>query len=429
MPESRQSTRRTFLMTAGAVSAAALAPRGLFAQNSAESSIAVAVMGCNGRGTALAKAFAAQPNVKVKTICDADERVLAKRQPEIAKVAPGVEATFDYRRVLDDKEIDVLVVATPDHWHVPATILGCQAGKHVYVEKPLAHNVREAEWVEQAARKYDRVVQVGTQRRSFPAIQEGIQRLHEGEFGKIRYCRGWYNNRRPSIGHGRSADVPAELHYDLWQGPADLVDYRDNYLHYNWHWFWRWGTGELGNNGVHALDVCRWGLGVESPIEVTSAGEKLRWDDDQETPDTHLVTWKFDDGKLMHWECLSWSALGFEHSQFGASFHGEGPTLVVDGSGYTLFDEKNNELEKKGGPGGDDLHVRNFLECVREGRKPNADVAIGRRSTELCLWGNVAHRAGRSIKPAADRDAAELQPFIGREYGEGWEKKLSDAAS
>ena len=429
MQDSRQSNRRTFLVTAGALTAVALAPKSLFGQNSAAESLTVAVMGCNGRGTSLATAFAGQPNVRVKTICDADERVLAKRQPEVAKVAPDVQTTFDYRRVLDDKDIDVLVIAAPDHWHVPATILGCQAGKHVYVEKPLAHNVREAEWVEQAARKYDRVVQVGTQRRSFPGIQEGMQRLLEGEFGKIRYSRGWYNNRRGSIGHGKAAPVPAGFHYDLWQGPADATDYRDNYAHYNWHWFWRWGTGELGNNGIHALDLCRWGLGVETPTEVTSAGEKLRWNDDQETPDTHLVTWKFDDGKMMHWECLSWSALGFEHSQFGASFHGEGPTMVVDGSGYTLFDEKNQQIEKKGSGGGDSAHVADFLAAVRENRRPNADVSIGRRSTELCLWGNVAHRAGRAVKPADDRDSADLQPFLGREYAEGWEKKLADAVS
>ena len=186
------------------------------------------------------------------------------------------------------------LVAAPDHWHAPAAILACQAGKHVYVEKPCCHNPREGELAIAAARRHKRVVQVGTQRRSWPGVIEGIDKLRTGAIGRVLYSRGWYNNRRASIGHGKPAPVPAWLDYTLWQGPVPERPYRDNILPYFWHWYWHWGTGELGNNGVHALDMCRWGLGVDYPTHVSSGGGRYRYDDDGQTPDTHTVTYDFD---------------------------------------------------------------------------------------------------------------------------------------
>src|SRR5690606_6819673 len=184
-----------------------------------------------------------------------------------------------FRRILDDKHVDALIIAAPDHWHAPATIMACNAGKHVYVEKPACHNPYEGELMIEAARKHKRVVQVGTQRRSSPTFLQAIERVHRGDLGKVYMARGWINSTRPNIGYGKPADVPENLNYELWQGPAPDRPYQDNLIHYNWHWFWHWGTGELGNNGIHALDVCRWGLRVDCPIQVTCGGGKFHFKD------------------------------------------------------------------------------------------------------------------------------------------------------
>src|SRR5690349_11768459 len=178
----------------------------------------------------------------------------------------------------------------------------------------------------QAARKHNRVVQLGTQRRSTPGVIEAVGKVKNGAIGKVLFSRGWYNNTRPSIGHGKTAPVPSWLDYTLWQGPAPERPYKDNLIHYNWHWFWHWGTGELGNNGIHALDVCRWGLGVEYPYRVTAGGGKYRHDDDQETPDTLVTTYDFGD-KEITWEGRSWHPRGFEGSQFGIAFYGDQGTM------------------------------------------------------------------------------------------------------
>ncbi len=196
------------------------------------------------------------------------------------------------------KAVDALVIATCNHWHAPAAILACAAGKHVYVEKPCSHNPREGEMMVAAARKHRRLVQMGNQRRSMPAAIEAIAQLRSGVIGRVYYAQSWYLNTRPSIGAGKSAPVPEGLDYDLWQGPVPRRPFKSNYLHYNWHWFWHWGNGELGNNGVHAVDTCRWGLGVDYPVQATSVGGRFCHEDDQETPDTNVATFRFADRNL-----------------------------------------------------------------------------------------------------------------------------------
>ncbi|MEZ6073829.1 MAG: Gfo/Idh/MocA family oxidoreductase [Pirellulales bacterium] len=242
---------------------------------SANDEVTIAVMGTNGRGSGLIDDFGQVPGVRIAYICDPDTRAVDKGLKAAAKVdgnAPQPEGISDFRRALDDPAVDALVIAAADHWHAPATILACDAGKHVYVEKPASHNGQEGEWMIAAARKHDRHVQVGTQRRSSATIREQLGRLPEGVIGEVRMARGWINSNRPSIGHGQEVPVPDYLDYELWQGPAARQAYRDNLIHYHWHWFWNWGTGELGNNGIHALDVCRWGLGVTVPQRVTCGG-------------------------------------------------------------------------------------------------------------------------------------------------------------
>ena len=386
------------------------------------------VMGVNGRGMQLAQGFNSGGGAEIAYLCDVDERAMARAVKSVsdkqARVPQGVK---DFRRILDDKNVDALVIAAPDHWHAPATILACAAGKHVYCEKPACHNPREGEWMVAAARKHQRIVQLGTQRRSYPAVIEAIEKLKSGAVGRVLFSRGWYNNTRASIGHGKAAPAPDWLDYELWQGPAPERPFQDNLVHYNWHWFWHWGTGELGNNGIHALDVCRWGLGVDYPMRVTSGGGKYRFDDDQETPDTQTVTFDFGD-KSITWEGRSWHPRGFEGSAFGIAFYGEKGTMVIDGANYKVFDFKGAEIDKGGGPGGDARHYQNFLECIRSGKKPSADIEEGHKSTLLCHLGNIAWRTGRTLhcdpKNGRILDDAKAMALWGREYRKGWEPKV-----
>jgi predicted dehydrogenase len=429
---SRSLDRRAFLETSAAATLAA----GYFVSESAAQEtkaagdkLVVAIMGVNGRGSALAKAFVSQPNCEVAYICDVDQRAIDKAVAQVsAEQQRKPQGVTDFRQALDDKSVDALVCAAPNHWHAPATILGCSAGKHVYVEKPCSHNAREGELAVAAARKNNRVVQMGSQRRTWPTIREAIEKVHAGEIGAVHYARSWYNNRRPSIGVGKPIAQPEWLDWSLWQGPAPEKPLLDNIVHYNWHWKWHWGNGELGNNGVHALDVARWGLGVDFPTRVTSGGGKYRHDDDQETPDTHTVSYNFPGNKSISWEGLSWSPYGPGGMMFGVSFHGDNGTLVIDGSGYQIFDPKNKEILKKDANGGDGVHVANFLDCIRTGKRPNADIEEAHKSTLLCHLGNIAHRVNH-VLTTSEKDGhiqgdEAATALWGREYRPGWEPKV-----
>ena len=406
-------------------------------KRSANERVSVAIMGANGRGGQLAKSFLAQTNTEIGYICDVDERVIDRMTTQVSKSQERKPTGVgDFRKALDDKNIDVLVVAAPNHWHAPATILGCSAGKHVYCEKPACHNPREGELAVAAARKNNRVVQLGTQRRSFPAIKEAVERMHNGDLGPVHYARSWYNNNRPSIGHGKPAAPPSWLNWELWQGPAPDRPYKSNgegktndvYVHYNWHWHWHWGNGELGNNGIHGLDVVRWGLGVDYPIRVVAGGGKYRHDDDQETPDTHTVTFNFPGKKTILWEGLSWSPYGPEKNGFGMSFHGEKGTIIVDGSGYKMYDLQNKEIGGKSGGGSEREHIANFLDCIKTGKRPNADIEEGHKSTLLCHLGNIAYRVNRvltcSEKDGHIQNDPDAMKLWSREYRPGWEPKV-----
>jgi predicted dehydrogenase len=372
----------------------------------ASDKVVVGVMGMGGRGRALAESFEAMQGVEVSTVCDVDEDRAARTAAAIGeKGNRKVRAVRDFRRILDDPDVDLLAIATCNHWHAPAAIMACNAGKHVYVEKPGTHNPREGELLMEAAGRNGRLVQHGTQRRSWPKIVEGMRRLQEGVIGRVYYAHCYYQNKRESIGRGRLTDPPAGLDYDLWQGPAPRRPFKDNMLHYNWHWHWHWGNGELGNNGVHALDVARWGLQVDYPGRVHYAGERYRHEDDQETPDTSIVTYEFPGRKMITWQGLSCSPFTLGEKGVFVTFTGEEGTLSIVGSGYVIHDAAGKEVERVAGSGGNDEHTH--------------------VSSLLCHLGNISHRVDRMLKcdPAAGGrivDDEEADAFWQRNYEPGW---------
>jgi predicted dehydrogenase len=422
--------RRAFLSRSAATGAVASLGLSHFlsAQDAPSRRVVIGVMGLS-RGRGLATIFAQQPAVEIRYVCDPDStraEACAKALEAAGQKPP--QAIADFRRILDDNQVDALVCAAPNHWHAPATIMACAAGKHVYCEKPGSQNPYEGELATQAARKHRRVVQIGTQRRSGPGTIQAIQKLQEGVIGRVYLVRAWYNNARGSIGIGKPAEVPANLDYELWQGPAPRRPYLDNRIPYNWHWFWHWGNGELGNNGVHTLDLCRWGLGVDFPVRVVSSGGRYRWEDDQETPDTHTVAFEFEGKRKITWEGLSCH----RHGGGFVTFYGEGGALALESNGaHTVFDERDREVEKTDSPSlGDTEHIANFLDAIRndDPQRLNAEVASGHRSALLCHLGNIAHRTGRTMNCDSSNGHIqgddEAMQLWRREYAEGWEPKI-----
>ncbi|WZO96687.1 Gfo/Idh/MocA family oxidoreductase [Isosphaeraceae bacterium EP7] len=384
--------------------------------------VRVAVIGVHSRGVDLVNEFARQPGAELVAICDIDPSTFAKplKTAEAAGIpAPRTEA--DFRKILEDKSIDAIAVATPDHWHALMTVMGCQAGKDVYVEKPASHNVVEGRRMIEASRKYGRIVQVGTQRRSMPHIHDAVAYVKSGALGKVGMARAWIHQQRKPIGKGAPGPVPEGVNYDLWQGPALDRPFMANRFHYNWHWFWNWGTGEIGNNGIHGVDVARWGLGVDTPTTVTSGGGKYVFDDDQEVPDTQIVTWDYP-GTCIVWEHRMWSKHGEEGSGFGIAFYGDAGTLIVDSKGWHVEDGPEAGGKQTEGQA---AHVKNFLDCVRSRQAPAADVEIGHASTRLCHMGNIAHRLGRKLTWDAATESFgkdnEANALLSREYGRRFE--------
>jgi predicted dehydrogenase len=384
--------------------------------------VRIAVIGLRSRGSDHAKLFARDPGAEIVAVCDVDDAMFARPVKAVESAAGQAPRTEkDFRRLLDDKSIDAVTIATPDHWHGLMTVLACQAGKDVYVEKPISHNVVEGRRMVDAARKHRRVVQVGTQRRSAPFVAEAIERVRGGAVGRVGMARAWIHQRRVNIGHGRPGPVPAGVDYALWQGPAPGRPFYPNRFHYNWHWFWNWGTGELGNNGIHGVDVARWGLGVEAPLAVSSGGGKYVFDDDQEVPDTQIATWEFPNACLV-WEHRMWSKHPAEGSGFGIAFYGDKGTLIIDEKGWHV--EEGDGSRGKHSADDQARHVRNFLDCVKSREKPAADIEIGHLSTRLCHLGNIAFRTGKKLTFDAAREAfhdAEADALLSREYSSRFE--------
>ncbi len=404
----------------------------------------IGVMGTNGRGLEHIRALVKIPNLEIAYICDVEDNARAKGLNLVEKLTgKRPQAVHDFRKILDNKDLDAITIATPDHWHTPAAILACAAGKHVYVEKPCGHNPEEGEMLIRAARKYNRHVQMGNQRRSMPNLMSAMQQVHDGAIGNAYFANGWYANNRKPIGTGKVIPVPSNLDWELWQGPAPREDYRDNLVHYNWHWFWNWGTGEACNNGTHEIDCMRWALGVDFPTRVLSGGGRYTANDDWQTPDTQAITFEFGKKKSILWEGRSCNNYPVEGSGRGFIIYGEKGTLVNNGGDdYKIFDAANKLIKQSGngdasntinplGPGEtlDSYHFKNFIDAVRKDTPLNSEIAEGHKTVLLCHLGNISQRVGRALncdennggKILHDKEAEKLW---GREYEKGWKPNI-----
>lgn len=413
--------RRQFLAGAAGLSAATF----MRAADGPGEKVRVAVMGLRGRGKSLASLFAGLKDVRVAALCEVDGRLVpdvARRLQDQGQPAPRAEK--DVRRLLDDKSIDALVIATPNHWHALATVWACQSGKDVYVEKPAGHNIIEGRRMVQAARKYQRIVQHGTQRRASPHWLSAAEYARSGKLGKVGMARAWIIRPRKNIGRPKDEPAPAGVDYDLWLGPAPERAFNPNRFHYQWNWFWDYGGGELPNNGVHLLDMARLGLGVDAPATISSSGGKLVFDDAQETPDTQLVSYEFP-GAVLLWEHRCWSNFGLLNEEGpvriggGVIWYGDRGSLVVNDKGWQVtVDGKVVEQQ----PGEEDSVglVRDFLDCIKSRKPPAADIEVGHLSTTLAHLGNISQRLGRKLRWDGESerfpDDEEANRLLGREY-------------
>jgi predicted dehydrogenase len=406
--------------------------------------VQIGMIGVNSRGLQLSRNFGREENCEIMYVCDVDSNAAAKCIASVGKTQKKLpKAQGDFRKALEDKDLDGVAIATPDHWHAPAAILASKAGKHVYLEKPCSHNPHEGELLVKVSEKYKNVIQLGTQRRSFPNIVAAMDELHSGAIGRVYFAKTWYDDARPSIGTGKEVPVPSWLDYDLWQGPAPRKPYKDNVVHYKWHWFWHWGTGESLNNGTHFVDLARWGLGVEYPALVASTGGRYQFKDDQETPDTQVITMDFPNNTSMVWEGRSCNSYPTEGSAVGVIFFGENGTLSIHENAYKIFDHSNklvkevsdkknidvNAADKMNpSPGGDMLHITNFIDGIKHGTKLHAPILGGHQSTLLVQLGNIALRSRSTlhIDPTNGhiKNNDEASRFWSREYEPGWEPTI-----
>lgn len=422
-------TRRHLLAAAGSAGVLAGSPAVPAAGSTREP--AVAVVGCGGMGRSHLSLLARREGVRIAWVCDVDAGRLAAAV-RIAEEAdrPAPRATADLREVLTSGEVQAVWIATPDHWHAPAAILAAEAGLHIYVEKPCSHNVREGRLMIESARRHGVVMQVGTQSRSTGHVRRAIEKLRSGAIGEVLVAKAWNSQRRRSIGRMGPAEPPAGLDYDRWVGPAGWQPYRPNLLHGTWRFFRGFGTGDIGNDGVHEIDIARWGLGVDAhPQRVAGLGGKFFFDDDQEFPDTQycLYEWPAPGGvgtRQLVFEQRDWSPYVQEGHENGNAFYGTKGLLVLGKNwGWQLFGERNRLLEEERGATDVAAHHDDFLSCVANGSRPSADIEEGHRSATLAHLGTIACRVGRTLRfdPETEQilDDAEANDMLGRTYRDG----------
>jgi predicted dehydrogenase len=378
-----------------------------------------------GRGMAHVQALLKIPNVEIKYLAEVDPQRLDKGLKVVADTQQvSCHGVKDFRTFLEDKELDAVFIATPNYWHTPAALLAMQAGKHVYVEKPGSQNPREAEMIVEASKKYNRLVQMGNQRRTW--MKEAISALHGGAIGRVTYGRAFYYNTRKEVGQ-LAIPAPADLDWDLWQGPVpdDAAHDMKKFAHYDWHWLWHWGNGELGNNGIHTLDILRWGLNRDYPVRISYNGGRYHYRDAQETPDTGTAVYDFGDCG-MEWVQSSCHPRAAEKPLAEVMFYGEGGTMAVSRDSWITYDVKGAKMgEGKGAGGGDVAHIGNFIEAIRNGAALASPIDEGQKSTMLCHLGNIAYRTNSVLKcdPKTGKilnSSPEIEALWQREYRKGW---------
>ncbi|MFQ5733145.1 MAG: Gfo/Idh/MocA family protein [Planctomycetaceae bacterium] len=365
--------------------------------SSAAECVRFGVIGVRSQGLKLAKTFAGLRDVDVAALCDVDEGVLAEaaRAVEAEAGQKRPPAMFrDFRRLLDDPTIDAVAVATPDHWHAIMTETACAAGKDVYVESPLTHSPAEAKRIIAAAEDNRRVIQCGLQQRSGGHFRTAVEYVRSGKLGTVRMARAWCVHRRKPIAAKADVPTPAGVDYNLWLGPAPRRSFNPNRFHHNWRWYWDYGTGELGNWGVHLLDVARWGLNVELPERIASTGGNHYFKDDRETPDTQLVHFTYP-GRTIVWEHRLWSGHGMEGRSAACAFYGERGTLILDRGGWKVYGGQQTAVEAPSEL--NEAHCRDFIDSVKSRSIPSADARTADVSSTLCHLGNIAQRVGREV--------------------------------
>lgn len=439
----KKSRRKFIKNTVSASTATFLAPSIVSASVfGANDRINAVVLGVNGRGKNHISSLMKQKNVHVTKLCDPDRNLLLKRQREFKnKYKKDVSLEQDLRKVMDDKDIDVVSIASPNHWHALSVIWACQAGKDVYVEKPGSHNIFEGRKMVEAAQKYDRIVQHGVQLRSSPAINEAIGLLRDGYIGNVYMARGLVFRWRGDIGDKGFSSVPKGLDYDLWTGPAPKRPFTENLVHYNWHWHWDYGNGDVGNQGIHETDLCMWGLDVGLPTKITSMGGKFLWDDCKEVPEVLTSVYNYpEEGKIIQFEVRPWCTNTEEGATVGNIFYGDKGILVVDGySKYKTYLGKDRTPGKSGddgakeasgmdrGSGGTDGHFTNFIEAVRKHDSGilTAPIETGHLSSGLAHLGNIAYRMEKvlTFNPQAEKfvNDPEADKMLTRNYRQGFE--------
>jgi predicted dehydrogenase len=435
--------RRKFIKETGTAAAAVtILNFPIFGKMAPSNKVIVAVMGVNSRGAYLAKSFATLPDVEVAYICDVEDKAIQNGLDAVKNAARKPTVVKDIRKLLTQKDFDALIIATPDHWHTPAAILGVQHGKHVYVEKPCGQNPYEGELLIEAMKKYGKQIQMGNQRRSFPNLTSVVKEVHSGLLGNAYFGKAWYTNNRKSIGFGKQVPVPPTLDFELWQGPAPRKPYQDNLVHYNWHWFWHWGTGEACNNGTHEIDCCRWFLNVNYPTKVVSAGGRYAFKDDWQTPDTQTASFEFGDRASITWESRSCNNNPVEGAGRGFIIYGDKGTLVNGGGDdYKIFDPDNKlvrELKSDVKPDPtnpvsasgnlDFFHFDNFIKAVKGEARVNSPIDEGHKSVLLCHLANISQRTGTTLHcdPSNGhiKSNNEAMALWRRTYEKGWEPRV-----
>lgn len=398
------TTRRRFLeesLLATAAAAAAAGPRALWAQESREvganDQINAAIIGCGIRGKQHAKALAGQKDCRIAYVCDPDRDRADEVAADLVELGrPKPKVVQDLRAAIDDKDVDVVFIATPNHWHALAAIWAMRAGKDVYVEKPVSHNVREGRLMVEEAGRLDRICQSGTQRRSNGALAAAVDYMREGKLGEVKLARSIVYGRRGSIGGPAKCEMPPNLDFNLWAGPAPLSPPDRPKLHYDWHWFWDTGNGELGNNNIHYTDICRWGLGVNGlGRAVVSYGGRLGYEDAGQTPNTQVVVYDFGDKTIIS------ETRGLKSEPFNPEFKDGWIFFGSEGiiAGDSLFDPDGKLIRRFEGK--NENHFANFLKAVRSRKVSdlNAEILEGHLSTALCHIGNISYRLGAHASP------------------------------